>query len=1181
MKQKSRESRLSRLAWLTKFLSTLVILVCSISSVHAQLEGQAVTTSLSGDDGVRTLIDGPVVRLIDVRNPPYTSANWHATKVSHQWTASNLGQVFGVAINSSNNDIYVTASTTYEVYDYTNQGFAFGPGGSAGVYKLNPLTGAITTVITTAPFNTASVIGTSTLPNGSTSQPGPGLGNICYDENHDKLFVTNFEDGKIYRINVSTGLIDDVYDPLSLDNGVVGYAPLGERPWGIAYNKNENRLYYGVWVKSIYDANTSTKNTIRSVALNSNGQMIGNDRLEIEIDNYHSNKSSGAISDISISYQNSGSKVLMAVASKAMNSRNHYRAHFSNAELYCGQSLNWNKETTYVVGDDSGYSATLYGKNSAGGIDFAYTDYDPILQNNSGCNDRVWITSDAMFNDPTIGGWLYGIHSSPTSGNNNGVVGNFKTIGHFIDFDNTAITTPGSDNTEDKHQIGDVEIFRACSKEIHNICQGGAACNKEYLCNGGFNDGLEPEWRNELNNQKTNNTWFAAAGGPDLFDSRYTNCLPDPLPDLGLCGISPADINCVGIPCNHFGKQAHRAATSSSVDRYAGLYFAGTIGNNPIENFTINTNAVGVNLDFLVEGIEQEMCFPLEKDKTYCIDFFASLAEKGEVDLLVLDAAYFVVKMSVGAKYSDGIIRTTLLADPLLPYTPTNADVIFEGKITDRTNWENVNHQFLAKKAYTHVIIESTYPVGMLDKIRGVLAGPLDVNTLEDSLKFQSYMYIDDISIKEAGCCGVVSGLEAEAGENKDRCSSSTYGTFIGGDPSASDGTAPYTYSWAPTAGLSNATIANPYARPTSTTIYNLTVTDALGNTASDMVTYNVDITSSTNLVPNGDFNMGSMADDRNQVARASSWKPATGSPDLFDYRTSCKSVAGNVLPNCVDVPKNYFGVENDHTSGSLGRYIGLYNVSSGNIIDKLVHRGDLPSSTVKYEELVEGVQVKLNESIERGMTYVLTCYAAVSDFGELSRIEVSSNPSVLADRVSINFKIAQGERYGVADYLPVNASSVKITSVDSKQWKKIEFCFNGVSGDHLIIESIRNASDLESYVYIDDVSIVKYCTPCTKSAQVFMDNEQIDKNTSVINSLNLFPNPTSGELNIQLNTDSEEAAYVQVFSLDAKLVSERQAVDLTNNGITTINLSHLPQGIYYVELVQGEQVIRERIVVQ
>ena len=50
----------------------------------------------------------------------------------------------------------------------------------------------------------------------------------------------------------------------------------------------------------------------------------------------------------------------------------------------------------------------------------------------------------------------------------------------------------------------------------------------------------------------------------------------------------------------------------------------------------------------------------------------------------------------------------------------------------------------------------------------------------------------------------------------------------------------PFTYSWAPTTGLSDPTIANPVATPPSTTTYTVTVTDGNGFTASGTATITV-----------------------------------------------------------------------------------------------------------------------------------------------------------------------------------------------------------------------------------------------------------------------------------------------------------------------------------------------------
>lgn len=78
----------------------------------------------------------------------------------------------------------------------------------------------------------------------------------------------------------------------------------------------------------------------------------------------------------------------------------------------------------------------------------------------------------------------------------------------------------------------------------------------------------------------------------------------------------------------------------------------------------------------------------------------------------------------------------------------------------------------------------------------------------------------------------------ADAGADAFSCNGTP--VVIGGTPSAMMGTAPYTYSWAPATGLSDAAIANPMATPTMTTEYTLTVTDANGCQDEATVVVNV-----------------------------------------------------------------------------------------------------------------------------------------------------------------------------------------------------------------------------------------------------------------------------------------------------------------------------------------------------
>ncbi len=63
------------------------------------------------------------------------------------------------------------------------------------------------------------------------------------------------------------------------------------------------------------------------------------------------------------------------------------------------------------------------------------------------------------------------------------------------------------------------------------------------------------------------------------------------------------------------------------------------------------------------------------------------------------------------------------------------------------------------------------------------------------------------------------------AGSDKSACLFESIA--LGGSPTASNGTAPYTYSWSPTAGLSNPASANPSLIVTQSGTYIVTVTDA------------------------------------------------------------------------------------------------------------------------------------------------------------------------------------------------------------------------------------------------------------------------------------------------------------------------------------------------------------------
>ena len=357
-----------------------------------------------------------VVTIFDITTPyPGNGVNFASVQRYHgpgdSWNITNLGAVFGLTLDQFGN-ILVCQTSCF--------GFAFpGPGGNGAIYRIASGSGAI---------NTFCV-----LPNSANV----GLGNISYDCEHDQFFVTDHEDGKIYRIktttlNGATATIQESFDPLGPDNGAVGFAPLGERLWGVQWHAG--RVYYSVWGQNCNEA-LGPPNTIRSVALDGTGAFLpSSDQLEIVMPP-HLPGYSMPVSDISFSPKGS-----MLLAERSMSGPNSPAAHESRlTEWYCQNGFWSQNPNPYVLGVSatcccSGIAGN--GTNCAGGVDVEFgTPYSPATP-----FGRVWGTSDAINSSLTV----YGIQGLPPGGGT-------PAMSAWVDFD-------GNLSYAEKTYLGDVEV---------------------------------------------------------------------------------------------------------------------------------------------------------------------------------------------------------------------------------------------------------------------------------------------------------------------------------------------------------------------------------------------------------------------------------------------------------------------------------------------------------------------------------------------------------------------------------------------------------------------------------------------------------------------------------------------------------------------------------------------------
>ena len=183
-----------------------------------------------------------------------------AAEVYHHesWHIDSIGNVFGIAFNTTTSDILLTASSNYGAGFFGNDaiirygeiagGTISGSNDSAAggaIYKIDGVTGKAM-VFASLPQQSVSFTNEDCESTDEVirTNSGVGLGNIVYDEANNQYFASNIEDGRIYRLS-SSGTILDSYDPFQNDDGIAGISALEELVYGLAIEEESNRLFFG------------------------------------------------------------------------------------------------------------------------------------------------------------------------------------------------------------------------------------------------------------------------------------------------------------------------------------------------------------------------------------------------------------------------------------------------------------------------------------------------------------------------------------------------------------------------------------------------------------------------------------------------------------------------------------------------------------------------------------------------------------------------------------------------------------------------------------------------------------------------------------------------------------------------------------------------------------------------
>ena len=220
------------------------------------------------------------------------------TYTHHAWDIGSMGNVYGITIDKKRN-IYTAASANWSQgylgrgdSDHANVEIGYGAIGagtatnddlnnedvsvledlnaSGTVYRIDAKTGD---VIRFATLPQQAMVFTHKVCEGTGNDlrrnTGPGLGNIVYDKFHNQFFVSDFSDGKIYRLSQDGNLTGQPFNTRLGGVGQDGSA------YGLSISPDGKKLFFG----TIEIHNNPTKPRIFSVEINEDGSFAATDLL--------------------------------------------------------------------------------------------------------------------------------------------------------------------------------------------------------------------------------------------------------------------------------------------------------------------------------------------------------------------------------------------------------------------------------------------------------------------------------------------------------------------------------------------------------------------------------------------------------------------------------------------------------------------------------------------------------------------------------------------------------------------------------------------------------------------------------------------------------------------------------------------------------------------------------------
>ena len=133
---------------------------------------------------------------------------------------------------------------------------------------------------------------------------------------------------------------------------------------------------------------------------------------------------------------------------------------------------------------------------------------------------------------------------------------------------------------------------------------------------------------------------------------------------------------------------------------------------------------------------------------------------------------------------------------------------------------------------------------------------------------------------------------------------------------------------------------------------------------------------------------------------------------------------------------------------------------------------------------------------------------------------------------------------------------------------------FGGISSTAPNIFFTNDGSQSEASNHLFEVWLVK-------NKAVSNENDRI--NNSHPFSINIFPNPGSGNYTLEFYAENAAKVSIQLLSIDGKVIKETKGID-ANRGLNSLEYwvpGDLPEGNYIVRIAKGKETASAKLVLK